>query len=208
MHRLPNPTISRLCQLYRILQTLNSQNVHRISSAQLAEHMGVGSHNIRKDISHLGELGGGGGYDVRHLSQVIAEKLGLVHTRNMCIVGLGKLGQALLSLHYYPDNYKLIAGFDSNTNKVETMRTQIPLYPAYSLPDMISQLDIEIAMLTVPTRVAQSVTDTLVQAGIRGILNFTQHIINLSDSHVFVSNIDVVTELSILSSLITLKSQT
>ncbi|MDZ7722464.1 MAG: redox-sensing transcriptional repressor Rex [candidate division KSB1 bacterium] len=208
MHRLPKPTLSRLCQLHRVLKTLEQQDISRISSFQLADRLGVGSHSIRKDISHLDEKGsGGGGYDVKQLAAVIADKLGLAQMRNMCIVGLGKLGRALLNLNYQPDTYNLVAGFDSNTNRVETIRTHIPVYPAYNIPEIIPQLNIEIAMLTVPTEAAQDMTDTLINAGIRGILNFTQRIITIPDKPVFISNIDIMTELSILSSFITLKSQ-
>ena len=207
MYRLPKPTISRLCQVFRILKNLDAQGIERVSSSQLAEHLGVGSHNIRKDISHLSEQSSrGGGYYVKQLSTIIAEKFGLERTRNMCIVGLGNLGQALLKLNYQPDIYQLVAGFDSNTNKVETIHSPIPVYPAYNLPDIIQQFNIEIAMLTVPTQSAQHVTDTLIDSGIRGILNFTQHIITVPDKPVFVTHIDVMTELTILSSFITLKS--
>lgn len=68
------------------------------------------------------------------------------------------------------------------------------------MEDMQEQLQlqqIEIAILTVPANKAQSVTDELVAAGIKGILNFTPLRITVPND-VRVQNVDLTNELQTL----------
>jgi redox-sensing transcriptional repressor len=122
--KLPDPTIARLCSIYQLLCELDKQGVKKISSTGLGKQVGVMPHTIRKDINFFGEIGNtGSGYDVPRLKAHIALKLGLTLEKKACVVGLGKLGLALIQTPVLADGtFTIVAGFDSNINKLETIK--------------------------------------------------------------------------------------
>lgn len=199
-NNIPTPAISRLCALYQLLGELDVQG--RVSSADLGEYLGVGAHNIRKDISYLGIAGNSGaGYDKEKLRQLIADRLGLTAIRTVCVVGLGRLGSAILQ---YPlgDEYRIVAGFDSNVNRLETIKTKIELYPAYRISEIVRAMKIDLAIIAVPALNAQDVTDRLVDGGISGIINFAPVYVKVKSDNVFVKNMDITGELRVMSAQI------
>ena len=204
--RIPKPAISRLCLIFRVLDEMIQSGMGTVSSAQLAERLSMNSHNVRKDISYLGDIGNlGAGYDVIKLKKAIAAVLGLDKSRNACVIGLGRLGTAILNFEQFqPKGYKIVAGFDSNINKIETLRTSVALYPSYMIEEIIRRFDVDLAILAVPETAAQKVTDQLVKGGIKGIVNLTPAIIKPHKQDVFVSNLSIVGHFNYLSALITL----
>jgi redox-sensing transcriptional repressor len=69
-------------------------------------------------------------------------------------------------------DFELAAGFDISVNRVEILKSPVPLYPAYKMGEVIGRFGIEIALLCVPPPAAQGAAEKLGAAGIRGILNF------------------------------------
>jgi redox-sensing transcriptional repressor len=203
---IPKPTILRLCLIYRVLDELLQKGVQSVSSSQIADRLSMNSHNVRKDIGYLGDVGNlGAGYDVIVLKKAIAESFGLNRTRNACVVGLGRLGSAVLNFEQFqPKGYKIVAGFDSNINKIETMRTAVSLSPSYMIAEVVRRMDIELGVIAVPEDVAQKVTDQLVEGGIKGIVNLTPTILKPHDPNVFISNLSILGDFHYLSALITL----
>lgn len=203
---IPKPTILRLCLIYRVLDELLQNGVQSVSSSQIADRLSMNSHNVRKDIGYLGDIGNlGAGYDVLVLKKAIAMSFGLNRKRNACVVGLGRLGSAILNFEQFqPRGYNIVAGFDANINKIETMRTAISLSPSYMIAEVVRRLDIELAVLAVPEDVAQKVTDQLVDGGIKGIVNLTPAIIKPKDERVYISNLSILGDFHYLSALITL----
>lgn len=202
--RIPQPAILRLCAIHQYLCDLEREGVARISSPELEKRTAIPSHTIRKDINYLGEIGcTGSGYDVARLKEHIAGKLEFAPTQKTCIVGLGNLGLAILHLPEFGESgaFRLVAGFDSNINRLETLRTGIPLYPSHEISDTVRSMAIELAILAVPAPAAQEVCDRLVDGGIAGIVNFTRTIIRPERDGVFVRNIDLAVECRILSVL-------
>jgi redox-sensing transcriptional repressor len=201
--KIPQPTLIRLCGIHQFLCVLEKEGIARISSPELEKKIGVPSHTIRKDINYLGEIGNtGSGYDVAKLKNHIAEKLRFPADQKACIVGLGHLGLAIL---YSPkragEGFSIVAGFDSNVNKLETIKTSVPLFPSHEIPDVVRRMEIEIAIIAVPPQNAQEVTARLVEGGIKGIVNFAPTIINPGKVGVIVRNIDIAVECRILSVL-------
>lgn len=205
---LPIPTITRLCLIYQLCCEQLSQGIESMSSTQMGKQLAIPAHSIRKDLNCLGEVGNAGsGYDLARLRECLAETLGLTCPRKACIVGLGRLGSAILAYEQFtPDGFRIVAGFDSNINRIETLHTDIPVFPAYEIADIIPRDSIELAMLTVPGPAAQDVADRLIEAGIKGIVNFAPVVIKPSTEDVEVRNINVVHELRILSALLTQKT--
>lgn len=209
-YRIPKPSISRLCLIYRILDEMIRNGMQTVSSSQIAERLSMNSHNVRKDIGYLGDLGNlGAGYDIGKLQNAIASTFGLNRRRNACVVGLGRLGRAVLNFEYFETyGYAIVAGFDSNINKIETLRTAIPLFPSYQIMDVVRRFEIELAIIAVPEQSAQKVTDQLVEGGIKGIVNLTPVILKASHGKVFISNMSIVGDFNYLSALIALNNKT
>ncbi len=203
------PTVQRLAQVYARLGELRSKGTRKVSSTQLGKELGTGSHNIRKDFSVLGEGAGqaGAAYDVEFLRNRIQQRFGLGRTIRACIVGLGRLGTAIAD---YDSLRKagcdIVAGFDSNINRVETIRIGIPVHPAYQISQVVRNEGIELGILTVPVFGAQEATNRLVQGGVQVILNFVPSKVDVP-SGVVVRNIDMITEYLIASAFVTLKSE-
>jgi redox-sensing transcriptional repressor len=185
---------------------LQALGVDRISSPQMGKRIGVAAHTVRKDINCLGEVGDtGSGYDVARLKQHLGQALGFEKRQKACIVGLGRLGSALMDYEKFKaSGFSVVAGFDSSVNRIETIQTQVPVYPAYEMEDVIHREAIDLALLAVPAQVAQATADTLVACGIRGIVNFAPVVIEVPASRVQVRHMNVVNEMRVLSSLMTL----
>jgi redox-sensing transcriptional repressor len=162
------------------------------------------SHTIRKDISILGNgehaVGGSNGYDPAVLIPAIKKALGLDRRRRFCVVGLGRLGSAYLNVQSFDfgppgaEEFELAAGFDTNVNRVEILKSPAPLYPAYKMGEVIRRFSIEMALLCVPPEEAQGAAEKLATAGILGMVNFAPVVLRLPPE-LAVRNVYMVDEL-------------
>lgn len=173
----------------------------RISSQTLGDMLGVRPHSVRRDISYLGETGQTrAGYSVSLLRRRICDTLCLSRVRNTCVVGLEQLGCALARyMHDATTAFSLVAGFDSDVNRLEILHMPMPLYPSCDIAEIVPLKHIEIGILSVPAHHAQLQADRLIAAGIRGIINATPVVITTHDAPVVVQSIDLAGELTQLS---------
>jgi redox-sensing transcriptional repressor len=199
---IPEPAKERLLYLMRFLE---KRSGGRITSGEIEAATGWSSHSVRKDISCLGGEGSGGlgsnaGYDPETLIPAIKQALGLGIRRRICVVGLGRLGSAYLNYRGFSagGEFELAAGFDTNVNRVEILKSPAPLYPAFKMAEVISRFAIELALLCVPEDAAQGAAKKLEAAGIRGIVNFAPVALTLSPE-IAVRNVYVIDELRSLS---------
>ena len=200
MEQIPGPSKERLLYLMRLLEHGGKtiDEVGAITSTQIETLTGWASHTIRKDISFLeGNPGSSGGYNPRVLVLLIKKALGLEKRRKFCVVGLGRLGSAYLN-NAELEEYELAAGFDTNVNRTEILKSPAPLYPAFKMGEVIGRFGIEIALLCVPVEAAQAAADKLAAAGIKGILNFAPAAISVPPG-VAVRNVYLVDELRSLT---------
>ncbi len=204
---IPLPAVARLCAMYQVLCDLSREDVATVSSGALGERLGVGAHNVRKDVSFLAEAGSGGaGYDVERLRKLIASRLGFERERKTCVVGLGRLGSAILRHERLTgEEFHVVAGFDSDINLVETIKTDVSVFPAYEITETVRRLGVEMGILAVPSSAAQDSADRLIRGGVKGIINFTPAVIR-TDSSVVVRNVDLTSEFRVLSALMFLKN--
>lgn len=204
--KLSIPTITRLCMVLQQCDELLILGIERISSTQLGKRIDVPAHTVRKDINCLGEVGDtGAGYDVARLKLHLEQSLGMTQVRKACIVGLGRLGSALMDYERFQGNvFSVVAGFDASVNRIETIQTKIPVYPAYDMQEVIQREGIEMALLAVPGQAAQVTVDVLVASGIKGIVNFAPVVIKVPESQVKVRHVNVINEMRVLSSLMVL----
>lgn len=187
-----------------MLCLLEGEGVARASSADLGALLDLSAHLIRKDISFFGGAGSAGaGYDVGRLKALIAEQLGFGREKRACIVGLGRLGSALLeyAVAVPQEGYRIVAGFDSNINRIETLSTAIDLFAVYEIVETLQRLQIELALIAVPAEHAQAVADRCCDGGVTGILNFAPMNIKPKNPGVFIRSMNVAGELRILTAL-------
>ena len=128
----------------------------------------------------------------------IIEKLGLeidATAKLCCIVGLGKIGQALLEYTGFENSrFKLVAGFDSNANITEILNAPFELYTTNRMNEVIKKKNIEYAILAVPDKKAPELALKLSESGIKGIVNYTNTVISVP-SHILVKNVSIISAL-------------
>lgn len=183
-------TVERVCKMFGYLGVLQSKGINFVSSSSLAKAIGSTDYTIRKDLSLLGLTGfTRKGYEVKALKQELGLKFNLSKQRKACIIGLGRLGTALLDYEkFQEDGFEVVAGFDCSVNKIERIRTQIDVFEVGQLESIIKSRGIELAIIAVPAGVAQSIADRLANTGIKGVLNFSPMKVNLPEK---IMNVDM-----------------
>lgn len=213
---LPKVTQRRLIELESVLAAWQKT---KITSADISALTGWKDSLIRHDF-WLAGLGGGGisnGYVTADLLEAVRKannpddngsrnkfgmtdsQFGRTNVTNVCIAGLGRLGAALLDEALFEGSgFAIKAGFDSNVNRVEILRSTFPLYPAADMNWVIKQERITKAILTVADKDAQVMCDRLVKAGITGIVNMTNSVLRVPEN-VNVENLSILNSLKIIS---------
>lgn len=197
--KIPQATAKRLPLYYRFLTNLYASGKQRVSSAELSEAVKVDSATIRRDFSYFGALGKKGyGYNVSYLLSFFRKTLDHDELTKVALIGVGNLGTAFLNYNFMKNNNtKIEVAFDVLVDKVEQKIGNVPVYHMDDLEKVIKEQNIEVAILTIPAPVAQPVTDRLLSANIKGILNFTPARLTVPAS-VRVHHIDLAVELQAL----------
>lgn len=195
---IPRKAIYRLSVYLRCLQRLKGNNIHTVSSEALATVAGVKSTQLRKDLTYFGQFGTRGlGYDVEQLAKMISDLLGTTSLQPVILVGVGNLGRALLTYRgFEQEGFEIVAAFDVAPRT--TKRVSVPLYSMDKLTEVARKQLVKMAILTVPATSAQEVANTLVEAGITGILNFAPLVLQVPED-VMVNNVNLAIELENLS---------
>ena len=178
--RQPNPVevpevvVARLPQYVRILSRLLDEGAKVVSSHQLGSLLQVTPAQIRKDLSYFGRFGKQGrGYDVVHLLERLKEILGLNVQWNVAVVGVGRLGRAILSYPgFTPDGFRLVAACDGDPGVVGEEIAGLKVLAMDQLDRVVREKQISIAIVAVPVHQTQEVIDQLVDCGVQAILNY------------------------------------
>lgn len=197
---IPDATVARLPLYHRALIALNSAGTDTASSEQLAGIAGVNAAKVRKDLSCFGSFGTRGiGYDVAQLLEEIRTHLGLQHDRNCVVVGTGNLGSALLSFGGFRDRgFAMVAAVDVDPARVGATIAGIEVGHQDDLARLVRANQVAIGLVSTPPAAAQQVTDDLVAAGVRSILNFAPTLLDVPEG-VVVRHVDLASELEILA---------
>jgi len=198
--KISRNTISRLSIYLRELTRLEQDGKKAISSSELAELTDLTDTQVRKDLSHFGQFGiSGTGYEVSKLKEAVRNILGKDKLLDVILIGAGNLGMALLSYPTFREQgFNIKAAFDIDTRKIGNKISEIEVCDIEKVQDFIKKDKVKIALLAVPAFSAQKITDTLVNCGIRCILNFAPIILKVPED-VLVSNVDLSKELEVLS---------
>jgi len=197
---IPRKTIYRLSVYLRCLQRLKANDIRTVSSEALAKVAGVKPTQLRKDLTYFGQFGTRGlGYDVEQLARMITDLLGTSSLQPVILVGVGNLGTALLSYRGFQEQgFEIAAAFDADARRFRDKKLPVPVYGMDKLPEVIQAQHVKMAIITVPAVAAQEVTNTLVECGITGILNFAPIVLVVPED-VMVSNVNLAIELENLS---------
>jgi redox-sensing transcriptional repressor len=171
---IPSATISRLVTYVRILTALEEQGVARTSSDLLAEEAQVSAFQVRKDLAYFGRFGTRGmGYTVPALRRELRRILGLNRRWAICIVGMGRLGQALVDYPGFEEyDFELVGLFDTDPAKLGKELKGIPIRHPRELARVVDEQGARMGFLCVPAEHAQAAATMMVESGITGILNF------------------------------------
>lgn len=198
--RIPQATLTRLPIYLRYLHELLQSGTEFISSSELAELAGGNGPQLRKDLSFLGEFGTRGvGYQIGPLAFQISEFMGLNRTRRVAVIGVGRLGTALIKYKGFADKgFLILSAFDPDLKKIGHMIEDIKIEGMDRLKEVLKEKDITICIIATPASRAQEVMEVLIQAGIKAVLNFAPVSLK-APKDVTVRQIDIAIELQILS---------
>lgn len=197
---IPRKTIYRLSLYLRCLQRLKANGIRTVSSEALAKVAGVKPTQLRKDLTYFGQFGTRGlGYDVEQLAKMITDLLGTSSLQPVILVGVGNLGTALLSYRGFQEQgFEIVGAFDADARRLREKKLPVTVYGMDKLAEVIHAQHVKMAIITVPAVTAQEVTNTLVDCGITGILNFAPIVLVVPED-VMVSNVNLAIELENLS---------
>ena len=173
--KIPKPVARRLAIYYRVLKEHNKNGAETISSSSMGLLLDLKPSQIRKDLSYFGGFGKRGtGYNVKDLMKSIEKILGIDKQWNVLIIGAGKIGRALAN---YPgliqDGFTVKGIVDVSNKKIgKTVDEQLTIEDVEEMENIIKERKIDIGVLCVPSEVAQKVLNSVIQYGIKGIVNF------------------------------------
>lgn len=203
VRKISDSTVRRLSLYLNLLRDLSDGGTKVVSSVELADGSGTTAAQVRKDLSNFGSFGKRGrGYVVEDLRRRIESILGLVRARRVALVGVGKIGSALLGYRDLPARgFEIEVAFDIDPEKVGRSVFGVPVLPMDELEEQLARHDTEIVILATPPAVAQEVADRVSGSSVAGILSFAASKLE-TESALAVRWMDVALELEGLSFLI------
>lgn len=191
--------IIRLSKYKSSLNRLKALGFVKVFSDNLADAVGVTPAQVRKDFSLFGITGNKkGGYQIDELLEKLNTLLGKNEILKTIIVGAGNMGTALMNYKgFEKEGIRIIAAFDSNPAK-QKREGSVPVLPMEEMAEFVKKNDIHIGIIAVNDVSAQMVLDSMVQAGIRGVLNFASLRL-IAPETVVIHHVNLVMELETLS---------
>ena len=193
---IPAVVIDRLPVYARALNSLEEQGRDVVSSQELGLLLGVTPAQIRKDLSYFGRFGKQGrGYNVQRLALELRQILGLDRQWSMILVGVGHLGQAILTYDgFQPQGFIIVDAFDVNASLVGTKIGGTTVHPTSELRSYLAERQVDIGIVAVPAEHAPPIIADLIAGGVRSILNYAPTSVPVPET-VQIRNIDPVLSL-------------
>ncbi|HHS49615.1 MAG TPA: redox-sensing transcriptional repressor Rex [candidate division Zixibacteria bacterium] len=197
----PQKTIERLSAYLRALQELSLEGKIFASSTDIGRKSGISAELVRKDMSAFGCPGRRGlGYNADRLADAIREILGVDRRWKVALVGFGMLGQSLIRYKGFADSgFDITAVFEIDKVLVGNDFEGIPIHAAEDMPDVCERDTILLAIVAVPADRAFEAFQQCLDAGIRGILNFTDQTGFTPPPHAKILNVNIAAEMEALS---------
>lgn len=196
MKHLPHKTIERLSQYRRALLICAAKGKTHIFSHEIAKIQHITPVQVRRDIMLIGYTGTlRKGYNVQELIDLIGDIIDTKEGLNVAVVGIGNLGHAMIN-YFNGKRTKLsiVAAFDNNPDKAGRVFSGVRCYHTDQMAKIIKQDSISIGIITVPAGSAPEISEMLVKAGIKGILNYTPKPVTVPNN-VYLEEYDMITSL-------------
>lgn len=199
-NKIPSGTVRRLSLYLRALEEFEDSGVLTAASSALAGHAGTTAAQVRKDLSHLGSFGKRGqGYAVRDLTRVLRSVLGLDSVWRVALVGAGRIGTALFEYEpFRKRGFDITTVVDNDPAKVGSRLGTVLIQSSGRLEEVLRQDKNDMVILAVPASVAQAITDRVVAAGVKAILNYAPTQLRVPDD-VTLGTVSMLLELEGLS---------
>lgn len=178
--KIPDIIVGRIPRYLRALENLSKEK-NTTSSKELGDIFGYSAAQIRKDFSQFGGFGKQGtGYDIDFLITELKNILNINRSWEILLVGVGNIGRAILSYPGFSLNgFHVIAALDSDPAVVGEQIGKCTVEDISKMETIIKERNLKIAMLAVPSDVAQETSEKLVSYGIKAILTYAPAILNL-----------------------------
>jgi len=196
LKNLPHKTVERLSQYRRALLLILSKEKTFVFSHEIAQMLHITPVQVRRDLMLIGYSGNlRKGYDIKELIELIGRIVDTDKGQRVAVVGLGNLGKAIIS-YFKGKRTKLtiMAAFDLNPEKINRVYDGVSVYHINALEETVKKNNITIGIITVPSESAPEVAELLVQAGIKGILNYSPKPLNVPP-YVYLEEYDMITSL-------------
>jgi redox-sensing transcriptional repressor len=194
--KLPGKTVERLSEYRRTLLGCLAEKKNFIFSHDLAARLHITAVQVRRDLMLIGYSSAHRkGYDVKELIDKIGTVIDSEESMNVAIIGIGNLGRAVAG--YFKgkrSKLNLVASFDTDPQKLNKVISGVKCYSHNDMEKIMKELDIRIAIITVPPDYAKDIAEEVVRFGVKGILNFTTIPLNVP-SWIYLEEYDMITSI-------------
>ncbi len=194
------PTLKRFPLYLRVLRRMQTEGATYASGAVVARELGLDPIVVRKDLAITGTVGRPRlGFQMDEIVSAIEEFLGWSNTTDAILVGVGNLGTALLGYTGFEQHgMRIVAAFDADPAIIGSTVNRMKVLDIKKMPALVKRMHIQIGVITVTASVAQTVADSMIEGGIRGIWNFTPTKL-VVPSEVILQREDLASSLAVLS---------
>jgi redox-sensing transcriptional repressor len=201
---IPEPTLRRLPLYHRLLRRMAEEGMEMVSCTDIGRELKQDPTQVRKDLASTGAIGRPKvGYEVGETLTSIEEFLGWNNVREAFLVGVGRLGQALLGFERFNHHgLDIVAAFDTAPDVVGSQIEGHEVLPIEKMAGLARRMHVQLGIITVPEEAAQYAADLMVAGGIRAIWNFAPVTLEVP-GHVKVQNEDLFASLAVLSRSLT-----
>ena len=181
---IPIPTIRRIPYYLRLLYEYDSGGNEWISATDIGDILNLNSIQVRKDLTFTKVIGRPKkGYMVKDLIVSIEDFLGWNQRSTAVLIGAGSLGEALIGFDGFKRHgLEIIAAFDNDPEKIGKVIRTVKIYPLTDLNVYVKRNEVKMGIITVPSSAAQETAVKMIEAGIKGLWNFSPAKLQVPDN--------------------------
>jgi len=196
---LPPNTVERLSNYRRKLITYPYLEKPFIHSHRLAHLLKINPAHVRRDLMLIGFTGDvHKGYDIEKLIIEIGKAIDCKDKQKVAFIGIGDLGRAVAEAFNHEDSKLEISATFRLSEEPKVQFPNVQCYNVSKMKQIIRKNGVEIVVLALPNADVKEITQLVIDAGVKGILNFTSVHLEVPE-HIHVENFDMMSKLEKLS---------